>query len=197
MLDYTIKVSKSKDEESNIRGYATVTLANSFELKNIKIVESKEGKLFISMPSTQGVDVETGEKKYYPVFKTLSEGFQEELSESILEAFNNLRPPKIYATITSINTDETSATKAFAKIEIDGAISISGVALMKGVNGYFVNMPSYKLKDESLENPYKEYCHSITSECNEEIIKKVTSAYEKEIAKINNKEKVVANEPTR
>lgn len=199
MTNYSIKVSKAKDEESQIRGYATVTLENSFELKNIKIVENKEGKLFVSMPSVQGADSETGEIKYYAVFKPISEEFQKTLSEEILAAYNNLKTPKIYAKITSINTDENSATKAFAKIEIAGVMSINGVALMNGTNGYFVNMPCYKIKDESVENPYREFCHSVSSECSEEIVKKVSEAYEKELTKLKEKErpKTIQTQPTR
>ena len=49
-LRYAIKVSKAKNQESNIKGFATVTFGDSFKITNIAILENKgRRELFVQI----------------------------------------------------------------------------------------------------------------------------------------------------
>ena len=85
--------------------------------------------------------------------------------------------PNITARIDRIVEQDDSSVKAYASVNIGGAFAVHGIKVSDSVKGIFVSMPSnsYK-KDGKVE--YSDICHPITAEARNELIEKVTEAYE-------------------
>lgn len=85
--------------------------------------------------------------------------------------------PNITARIDRIVEQNDSSVKAYASVNIGGAFAVHGIKVIDSVKGIFVSMPSnsYK-KDGKVE--YSDICHPITAEARNELIEKVTEAYE-------------------
>jgi len=85
--------------------------------------------------------------------------------------------PNITARIDRLVDQEDSNIKAYASVNIGGAFAVHGIKVIDSVKGIFVSMPSnsYK-KDGKVE--YSDICHPISAEARNELIDKVTEAYE-------------------
>lgn len=85
--------------------------------------------------------------------------------------------PNITARIDRLAEQDDSSVKAYASVNIGGAFAVHGIKVIDSVKGIFVSMPSnsYK-KDGKVE--YSDICHPITAEARNELIEKVTEAYE-------------------
>ncbi len=85
--------------------------------------------------------------------------------------------PNITAKIDRLVEQDDSSVKAYASVNIGGAFAVHGIKVIDSVKGIFVSMPSnsYK-KDGKVE--YSDICHPITAEARNELIEKVTEAYE-------------------
>ncbi len=85
--------------------------------------------------------------------------------------------PNITARIDRLVNQEDSNIKAYASVNIGGIFAVHGIKVIDSVKGIFVSMPqsSYK-KDGKMQ--YSEICHPITAEARNELIDKVTEAYE-------------------
>ncbi len=83
--------TKALEETINgVRGVATVTFGNSFAVRNISIVESKAGNLFMSMPSykMKAVD-ENGKLQFKDIAYPVTKDFREKLQEKILQSYES------------------------------------------------------------------------------------------------------------
>ncbi|SDB04322.1 SpoVG family protein [Butyrivibrio sp. INlla16] len=83
--------TKALEETINgVRGVATVTFGSSFAVRNISIVESKAGNLFMSMPSykMKAVD-ENGKPQFKDIAYPVTRDFREQLQEKILQSYES------------------------------------------------------------------------------------------------------------
>lgn len=83
--------TKALNETTNgVRGIATVTFGNSFAVRNISIVESKAGNLFMSMPSYKMKTVdENGKAQFKDIAYPVTKDFRERLQENILRSYKS------------------------------------------------------------------------------------------------------------
>ncbi len=83
--------TKALEETTNgVRGVATVTFGNSFAVRNISIVESKAGNLFMSMPSYKMKTVdENGKPQFKDIAYPVTKAFREKLQEKILQSYES------------------------------------------------------------------------------------------------------------
>lgn len=58
-MDYSIRVYRINKENSNLRGFVSITFENSFCAKNIALKESAKGNLYLEMPSTRSLKQES------------------------------------------------------------------------------------------------------------------------------------------
>lgn len=57
-MNYRINVFNVKESDSNVKAYANVAFGESFVVRNIAIVEKRDGEgLFVAMPSYRSNDV--------------------------------------------------------------------------------------------------------------------------------------------
>ncbi len=101
--------------------------------------------------------------------------------------------PNITARIDRLVEQDDSSVKACASVNIGGAFAVHGVKVIDSVKGIFVSMPSnsYK-KDGKVE--YSDICHPITAEARNELIEKVTEAYEMKLGEEQNMDNISEDE---
>ena len=83
--------TKALEETTNgVRGVATVTFGSGFAVRNISIVESKAGNLFMSMPSYKMKTVdENGKPQFKDIAYPVTKEFREKLQEKILQSYES------------------------------------------------------------------------------------------------------------
>lgn len=88
-MKYSIKVTEAKNQEGNVKGFATLVFGDSFKITNIAILENREkDSLFVSMPRYKSSERdENGGTIYKDVCNPITAEFRKEIYDNILEAF--------------------------------------------------------------------------------------------------------------
>lgn len=94
--------------------------------------------------------------------------------------------PTITARIDRLVNQEDSNIKAYASVNIGGAFAVHGIKVIDSVKGIFVSMPSNSYKKGG-KVEYSDICHPITADARNELIDRVTEAYE---AKLSEKQDI-------
>ena len=85
-----IRTKALQEPTNGVRGVATVTFGSSFAVRNISIVESKTGNLFMSMPSYKMKTVdENGKHQFKDIAYPVTKDFREKLQEKILQSYDS------------------------------------------------------------------------------------------------------------
>ena len=85
-----IRTSRLTGTEGNVKGLSTVTFDGKVAVRNISIVESKKGGLFVSMPSYKMKELdENGKAQFKDIAYPVTKEFREMLYEKILESYKN------------------------------------------------------------------------------------------------------------
>ena len=71
------------DNGSSLKAFVDVTVNEQVLIKGVRVVESKDGNLFVAMPKQQGKD-----SRWHETVSLLDEEVKQELQEVVLEAFN-------------------------------------------------------------------------------------------------------------
>ncbi|MEG0614114.1 MAG: septation protein SpoVG family protein [Oscillospiraceae bacterium] len=154
-IELLIRTIPFEKDGSNVKGFAMVIINNSFCVKNIKILEGKNG-LSVQMPSFKDVD---GTLKDMAFAKTKEA--RDEMEFQILKEFEKPSEKKIDKELISIKNDikvsmelmsGDKAVKGIATITINEIYVIKRASIVEGKNGLFVQMPSYKKADGEYEN---------------------------------------------
>jgi len=79
--------------------------------------------------------------------------------------------------ITEINISlrNEEKLKAFVNVTFDDEFVVRGLKVIKGNTGYFISMPSRKMKD----GKYRDIAHPIRNEFRQKIEKEILSEYQK------------------
>ena len=77
-----IKVDIKKYERESLKGFVTLTLDDCLVIKDIKIMQSKAGNIFVSFPNKK-----VGEQ-YKDIVFPITKEFREELINKIMEKYN-------------------------------------------------------------------------------------------------------------
>lgn len=116
MPEFDVRVTPFEKEDSNIKGLASVKLENCIVVNNISIKESKEGNLYVDMPSYKSKQVdEQGKAVYKDICNPVTAKFQTKLSKAVIkgyEAAKNARDSvlgKLQGNKESINTKNAEA----------------------------------------------------------------------------------------
>ena len=197
-MNYTIRASvfnKSKENDSSVKGFATVVFGNSFKITNIAIVENKTtGDLFVSMPRYRSSEKDkNGNQLYKDVCNPVTKEFREELYTNILNTFKKAQEedkammtvdasdkeaPKFTVSVTPFERDDSSI-RGLARIYINDSFIVSNINLIQGANGLFVTMPSYKTKqiDENGKSIYQDICYPVTKDFRERLYGAIIEEY--------------------
>ena len=71
------------DNGSALKAFADISIAGQVLVKGVRVVEGKDGNLFVAMFQQQGKD-----GRWHETVTLLNDEFKESLQEIVLEAFN-------------------------------------------------------------------------------------------------------------
>lgn len=83
-MNITAKVNKIKEPKGNTQAFASITLDDSFVVGGLAVVKGEKG-LFVSMPSKKNEK----DGKYYDTCYPLSKELRQEISNVVLEVYND------------------------------------------------------------------------------------------------------------
>lgn len=208
-MKYSIRVNEvkgkngEKNQDSSLRGFATVVFGDSFKITNIAILENKDkNQLFVSMPRYKSNEIDAnGGTVYKDVCNPITAEFREELYSNILEAFANLEKqqeevkaqnknieaPSFSVTVTPFER-EGSNIRGLARIYFEDSFIVNNVNILQGKDKVFVAMPSYKTKqvDENGKAVYQDVCYPVTKDFREKLYDEIINVYEQEKQKQKN-----------
>ena len=72
-----------RTSNGSLKAFADVVINETVLIKSIRVVESRENGLFVSMPKSQGKD-----GKWYENVSLLNEEAKQELQEAVFEAYH-------------------------------------------------------------------------------------------------------------
>lgn len=87
-MDISVKSYELKNSTTSTKAMATITFGGVFKIKNVSIMEGKNGGMFVAMPSykTKEVD-EAGKAVYKDICNPVTKEFREALYGAILESY--------------------------------------------------------------------------------------------------------------
>ena len=184
-MKYNIKINEVKSDDSQIKGFATVTFGDSILVRNIAIIQRRDSdELFVSMPSYRTNEVtEKGEPVYRDVCNPITKEFYDELVGNILEAFNQRQsigkngmdigtdtaPLRFTVKVTPMKREDSSL-RGLGRIFLEDNFVISNVKMVEGKNGMFISMPDYRTEKYKDGKPvYREIAFPVTKEFREQL----------------------------
>ena len=208
-MKYSIKVTEAKNQEGNVKGFATLVFGDSFKITNIAILENREkDSLFVSMPRYKSSERdENGGTIYKDVCNPITAEFRKELYDNILEAFEHVKAtdgqefktekgemqmPEFSVTVTPYER-EGSNIRGLARVYFEDSFIVNNVSILQGKDKLFVAMPSYKTKqtDEQGKAVYQDVCYPVTKEFREKLYTEIVNQYE--IAKSKKEEQALGS----
>ena len=85
-----IRIHKTENTESNVKAVASVTIDGAFVIHDIKVIQTKNGKLFAAMPSRRYKDNKTGKDEFMDIAHPIQKSVRQEFDQKILEAYDKL-----------------------------------------------------------------------------------------------------------
>lgn len=79
------KIDRLMDNSGSLKGFATITIANSFMVHNIKVMEGSKG-LFVAMPSRSFTNGQ-GETKYSDICHSINADMKQRIDDVVLKAY--------------------------------------------------------------------------------------------------------------
>jgi DNA-binding cell septation regulator SpoVG len=204
-MNYRINVFKVKNSESNVKAYANVSFGDAFVVRNIAIVQKRDGSgLFVDMPSYRSSEVdEYGQHIYNSIANPITKAFQEELTSAILQAYEQRSElgkdglkvgsgsdePSFNVTV-SVFEKEGSCTKGLARMYINDSFVVQNISIVEGKNGLFVSMPAYK----NGKGAYQDIAFPITKDFRSKLFGAILDTYKIEREKPRDKTPAKADE---
>lgn len=195
-MNYNIKINEVNRENSSVKAYATVVFGGSLVVRNIAIIEKKDGQgVFVSMPSQKTSEVdEYNNPVYRDICNPITSEFQQEFTGAITEAYEKKKvgildkdglsvgegskAPVFNVRVTPYERDGSNL-RGFASIYLEDSFVIGSVSIVNGRNGEFVSMPAYKssTKARDGESAYRDIVYPITKEFREQLFGEILNVY--------------------
>ena len=186
-MRYAITVNEVKGSSNGLKGFASVTLGDSFKITNIAIMENTEtGKLFVSMPRYKTNEKDEHQNDIYQdICNPITKEFREQLYGDILKAYEERGTKKekgkenqsseqempCFSVKVVPFTQEGSNVIGFVRIYFEDCFVVNNATIIQGKETAFVSMPSYKTKevDENNKPVYHDVCYPVTTEFREKL----------------------------
>ena len=187
-MDYNIRVYKIEKEDSNLRGFVTITFENSFCAKNIALKESTKGNLYLEMPKYRDFETED----YVPYFSFKDGEFRKAVTELAAEAYRQMTGEEKMMDVEQSWGDEemyydlsvspirgNDTFKAEAAIKIQDAFAVQQIHVIQGWNGKtFVGMPQCENRQKQEK---EDIAHPVSGEFKRELETAVMDEYHKKL----------------
>jgi stage V sporulation protein G len=190
-----VRVYPIGEPKGNTLAFANVGVEDLAAINGIRVVSGKNG-LFVDMPQSKDKNGE-----FHDIAFPVNSDLRKELNKAVLAEYDSptrdadgqnvgrsvAAPVKIeQGEKLSVKVypirEPKSNTLAFANVGIENLLAISGIRVVTGKNGLFVDMPQSKDKN----GEYHDIAFPINAELRKEVNKAVLGAY-KEIAAENEK----------
>lgn len=198
-MDYAIKLNAVNNTETKVKAFAAVTLGGCFKITNVAVVEGKEGRLFVSMPSFKGRDTE-GRTVYKDVCNPITRQFREELYGEILGLYEDMEragkteaikaaegkeEPEFSVSVTPYER-EGSSIRGLARVYFDNCFVVGNISIFNGKGKEFVAMPSCRTKASGKDGKpeFQDICFPVTKEFREKLYGEIIDCYQREKKKI-------------
>jgi DNA-binding cell septation regulator SpoVG len=198
IMNYNVRINEVKNQDSKVKAFANVTFGDVLAVRNISIVERKDGGgFFISMPSYKSDYVdEYGMPEYKDICFPITSEFHKELTDNILAAFqakvdgmldkegmnfgdDTDKAPEYSVKITPVEKEESTLC-GYGQITLDNCFVISNVSVVQGQYGEFVSMPSFKAGGKN--GGYRDIAFPVTKEFREELFASIIDSYHQAMA---------------
>ena len=187
-MDYNIRVYKIEKEDSNLRGFVTITFENSFCAKNIALKESTKGNLYLEMPKYRDFETED----YVPYFSFKDGEFRKAVTELAAEAYRQMTGEEKMMDVEQSWGDEemyydlsvspirgNDTFKAEAAIKIQDAFAVQQIHVIQGWTGKtFVGMPQ---RENRQKQEKEDIAHPVSGEFKRELETAVMDEYHKKL----------------
>ncbi len=196
-MNYSIQLNAVNNPDKNVKAFASVTFGNCFKVTNIALVKSKEGELFVSMPSFKSKErTERNEPVYKDVCNPITAEFREVLYKDILTAYTEMRErgttevsrdvqdpqePDFRVAITPFER-EGSNIRGLGRIYFADSFVVNNVSIIQGKDSEFVAMPSYVVRQggRDAKAQYQDVCFPVTKEFREKLYGAIMDCYHQE-----------------
>lgn len=194
-MDYAIKLNAVNSAETKVKAFAAVTLGGCFKITNVAVVEGKEGRLFVSMPSFKGHDAD-GQTIYKDVCNPITRQFREELYGEILTLYEDMeragkteitkaakgkKEPEISVSVTPYEK-EGSSIRGLARVYFDNSFVVGNISIFNGKGKEFVAMPSCRTKAVGKDGKpeFQDICFPVTKKFREKLYGEILDTYRRE-----------------
>lgn len=201
-MEIKATATKLTNAKGSIKGLATLSFGKNIRIRSISIMQSKEGKLFVSMPCRKSG--KEGNEKYTEVCHPITKEFRDQMNEAILKSYEkgeavSFEDGKEGALALRVNAfQEPYGTRVGeAKLFINDSFVVNSVSIFETKSGnIYPAMPSYKSNktDDKGKAVYEEIC-STGSEFKKVLNKSIINKFnekkkEMETSKITIKDKI-------
>lgn len=200
-MRYSIHMNTVNNTEKSVKAFATVTFEDRFQVRNIAVVENRDGVAFVSMPAFKSKErTEHNEAVYKEVCNPITSEFRSQLYEDILGMYEEMvmrkekemesyvkYPEELnFSVAVSIFERPNSNILGLARIYLDDSFVINNVSILKGKEKEFVAMPSYMARQAVGNSParYQDICYPVTKEFREKVYTEILDTYKKEKEKV-------------
>lgn len=164
---YIVTATKFDEPRGNVLGMASINYGDMFQINSIRIMQSRQGNVFVSMPQRKvnQADIEKNSPAYEDICCPITKEFREELYSKILEAFDtgekvigepeHTEPAKYNLSITPYEEMHNNQAGK-ASLYLDNRFVLNNIALIVNKNGDFtIGMPSVKSNKPDSQGEYK------------------------------------------
>lgn len=116
MPEFAVRVTPYERENSNIKGLASITIENCLAVNNVTVNESKEGKMYVSMPSYKSKQLdEQGKAVYKDICNPVTGKFHDKLYGAILSSYEQAKEQSKDSIVDKFNKNKESINKKEAE----------------------------------------------------------------------------------
>lgn len=207
-LNYSIKVNRVKNDEGNLKGFASIVFNDSYKINNIAICKTSSNKIFVSMPrkNTRKLN-EAGNEIYQDICNPITAECRKELYDAILNTYDKTTAEHMSAEYSKVNSENKdlfmydvsvnlydnvdSNIKGYASLKLNDEFVINNITVTEDINGKLhINMPSYntRKKDDNGKDIYQDICYPVSSEFRKIIDKTVLDVYQDKLDELAEKQ---------
>lgn len=155
---YTVTATRFDEPRNNVLGMASINYGDMFQINSIRIMQSRHGNVFVSMPQrkTNRIDNEKNSPVYEDICCPITKEFREELYNKILESFDkgekvvgeaDLTEPAKYNLKITPYKEMHNFQAGKASLYLDDRFVLNNIKLIINKNGDFnIGMPSVESK---------------------------------------------------
>lgn len=192
-MKYSVKTTKNRNEGLKVKGFVTIMLNDEFILRHIRLIEGKNGQLFLSMPYRLRTGKD-GKRALSDMFNPTNNNFRKALTDAAIQSLK--AGGEIVVNHTESGEDsmpmeirfrnrpvENTNIQGFISVVFDNCFVIKSMRFCKNENGsYFLGMPSYRAP-EGYKKKYIELCNPVTRNFSKTLLELSKEDAEKEINK--------------